>query len=155
VASICPWNLNNTADADYGYRPAIAALIDRLKTQLRGRCLPRVLQPNCGPDIPKSDPTYGQVPCVILEAMPPDASGQCNCGARPPGRKNPNPQTSTSEVTDGHSCVCEIQQLSGADQQACEKVDSGSANGWCYVDPGQGLGDPALVQQCHSTEQRL
>ncbi len=31
---------------DYGYRPAIGAIIDRLKTALGGQCLPRTLTPD-------------------------------------------------------------------------------------------------------------
>src|SRR5262249_16717822 len=63
VASICAAQLDHktnpdgTSAADYGYRPAVKAIIDRLKKALKGQCLPRTLTP---------DPT-GQVPCLILE----------------------------------------------------------------------------------------
>jgi hypothetical protein len=32
VASVCPAQTSNPAGLDYGYRPAIAALLERLKT---------------------------------------------------------------------------------------------------------------------------
>lgn len=36
VASICPANMLDANRADFGYRPAIAAIVDRLRTPLRG-----------------------------------------------------------------------------------------------------------------------
>jgi hypothetical protein len=36
VASVCPSNLSDETKADYGYRPAIAAIIERLRNPLRG-----------------------------------------------------------------------------------------------------------------------
>ena len=64
AASICPAQLANpnnadgTPAADYGYRPAVKAIIDRLKQALRGQCLPRTLTANA----------QGEVPCLIIEA---------------------------------------------------------------------------------------
>ena len=64
VASICPTqltsptNADGTPAADYGYRPAVKAIIDRLKQALSGQCLPRTLTTNAD----------GQVPCLIIEA---------------------------------------------------------------------------------------
>src|SRR5690606_16765319 len=43
VASICARNVTDPNAADFGYRPAIAAIVDRLKEQLGDRCLPRPL----------------------------------------------------------------------------------------------------------------
>ncbi len=54
------------ARPDYGYRPAIGAIIDRLKTVLGGQCLPRTLTPH----------DNQQVSCLILEAR--NSQGQCN-----------------------------------------------------------------------------
>jgi hypothetical protein len=36
VASICPANTSNTMASDYGYRPVIASIINRLRNSLRG-----------------------------------------------------------------------------------------------------------------------
>src|SRR5690606_124127 len=140
VASICPANLEDATAPDYGYRPAIGALIERLKTRLRDRCLPRVLEPNVC--VPEDDPTYGQVPCVILEALSLNDGEVCNCEAA--GRKTPTEEVITDDVRAAGSCVCEITQLQGGSLKQCEEeIDETkvAADGWCYVDPGQGIGN--------------
>ena len=154
VASICPANLDDASAPDYGYRPAIGALIERLKTRLRDRCLPRVLEPNVCVD--KTDPTYGQVPCVILEALALNEGEECNCEAA--GRKTPTPEVITDDVREAGSCVCEITQLQGDSLHQCEEqVDETKVNadGWCYIDPGQGIGNEELVAKCIPTERRI
>lgn len=154
VASICPANLKDSSAPDYGYRPAIGALIDRLKDSLRVRCLPRPLEPNvCAP---KEDPAYGQVPCIILEAQQIPEGESCDCNVS--GRGIPNPQVVTDDVTKAGNCVCEITQLTGDGLSECENETDPSklsADGWCYVDPTQGLGNPELVAGCMPTERRL
>jgi len=63
VASICPKNPSSADprnDPNYGYNPAVAAIVDRLKEALKGRCLPRAL-------VVEDD---GKVPCAVIEAMP-------------------------------------------------------------------------------------
>jgi hypothetical protein len=35
VASICPWNVDDPGAADYGYRPVIKALFERLRERLQ------------------------------------------------------------------------------------------------------------------------
>ena len=60
VASLCPKEPTNTASPDYGYRPAVRQIIDRLKSSLAGQCLPRQLTPDAS----------GSVPCLILETLP-------------------------------------------------------------------------------------
>jgi hypothetical protein len=39
VGSICPANTRNMASADYGYRPVIAAIVNRVRNPLRGVCV--------------------------------------------------------------------------------------------------------------------
>jgi len=154
VASICPANLDDETAPDYGYRPAIGALIERLKTRLRDRCLPRILEPNVC--VEKDDPTYGQVPCVILEALSLPDGQECNCETA--GRATPADEVVTDDVRAAGSCICEITQLQGDGLHQCEgepdetKV---SADGWCYVDPGQGIGNEELVSKCIPTERRI
>ncbi|WP_437811616.1 hypothetical protein [Sorangium sp. So ce1078] len=163
VGSVCPAQLENTNGADYGYRPAIGAIIDRLKTVLGGQCLPRTLTPDEGQ----------QVSCLILEAR--NSQGQCNClDPRTPGRTDVTPthQPAKDEVlsldiakVSGWDCVCEIQQLEGKDPgtpavecrtNVNDNVESGGqpVHGWCYVDPSIRLGDEAIVADCPSTERR-
>ncbi|HTN82687.1 MAG TPA: hypothetical protein VL242_03355 [Sorangium sp.] len=158
VGSVCPRQLDDDGAADYGYRPAIGAIIDRLKTVLGGQCLPRTLTPD-----PK-----GQVSCLILEAR--NTQGACNCGDTP----------ARTDVTEEHKaardkvledpiaqaagwdCVCEIQQLVGTEADACRndpsdnvRVDGNPVNGWCYIDPSIRIGNEDIVASCPPTERRI
>jgi hypothetical protein len=70
VASICPKDLTaSTKSPGYGYNPAVAALIERLKERLTGSCLPR----------PLSVAEDGEVPCTVVEAVAPNTIGDKNC----------------------------------------------------------------------------
>jgi hypothetical protein len=146
VASICPAQLGDANAQDYGYRPAIAALIDRLRNALRGRCLPRLLE---------ADPATGQVPCVVLEAFNTDA---CNCDSDPtyPGRAIADQQFLNDEIRQNYNCVCEILQIDQSRLQECQtEVNvNDPPNGWCYVDPDQG-GSCDIVAKCPPTDKRI
>ncbi|XXT18603.1 hypothetical protein WME94_51085 [Sorangium sp. So ce429] len=158
VGSVCPSQLDNDMAADYGYRPAIGAIIDRLKTVLGGQCLPRTLKPD----------TEGKVSCLILEAR--NTQGACNC----------DPAIARAEVLEenkaakdlvlddpiaqaaGWDCVCEIQQLAGDEATACRndpsdnvKLGDKDVNGWCYVDPSIRVGSEEIVASCPPTERRI
>jgi hypothetical protein len=149
VSSICPIHVADNAagnDPLYGYRPAVAAIIDRLKAALTNACLPRKLTP--GAD--------GSVPCLVLVTLP--GAGSC---------KNPTcPADSGLTVPDMNvldtfcnsqeanyqgvknvpgdpalQSVCQLQQLTVTanpgdfdNNQSCSQ--SGD-KGWCYV---QGAG---------------
>src|SRR5690606_41733239 len=41
VASICPKEPDDAGKPDFGYRPAVATIVDRLKEQLQEPCLDR------------------------------------------------------------------------------------------------------------------
>ena len=59
VSSLCPIHVSDNGSGNdplYGYRPAVNAIIDRLKNSLSNQCLPQKLQPD----------TSGVVPCLIL-----------------------------------------------------------------------------------------
>ncbi|WP_437589458.1 hypothetical protein [Sorangium sp. So ce1000] len=163
VGSVCPRQLTNDGAADYGYRPAIGAIIDRLKTVLGGQCLPRTLTPD----------DDQQVSCLILEAR--NSQGQCNCAdPMTPGRTEVTGThlPAKKEVlsldiakASGWDCVCEIQQLEGQQpgepayecrNHVDDNVESGGqpVHGWCYIDPSIRLGDATIVADCPSTEQR-
>jgi hypothetical protein len=156
VASICPANLNqaNKSAADYGYNHAVDALIDRRRTKLRGRCLPRPLE--IAPD--------GTVPCVVLEGFRPGANQACNCegDAGHPGRVTASNDVITPEMQSRFSCICEIVQLSGAQLTSCQSEVSMdmSSNGWCYVDPAQSTStdisaECAIVKNCDATHKQI
>ena len=152
VASICPANVDQPGEKNYGYTPAIQALISRFGDVLRGRCLPRPL------DV---DDT-GKVPCVVVEAF--TTGGACDCKTEP-GRVVADPNSITPAIRKAGDCFCEIEQIEdAAAQDLCKtNVDPGSAagNGWCYIDPAHGKGGKAdrrqceLVAKCAATERRL
>ena len=96
VASICPTQITNMGAADYGYRPAVDAIIEQLKGALTG-------QAACPASSPSS--TDGQVSCVVLEAFNHELRyGQLRPSVlgheRPPGRRA-IPQVITPEVGRG------------------------------------------------------
>ncbi|MET0595967.1 MAG: hypothetical protein ABW133_24920 [Polyangiaceae bacterium] len=152
VASICPANVEDSTRSDYGYTPAIQALLARLRTVLRGRCLPRPLE---------VDPDNGTVKCVVVEAY--RSGGTCDC-KKSPGRREAEKGIVTADMHEVGDCFCEIEQLEGADQEACKtNIDPGAVkgNGWCYVDPMHTkTGEPDarqcnIVSKCEATERRL
>jgi hypothetical protein len=63
VSSLCPIHVTEqgTGDPLFGYRPAVNAIINRLKTSLSNQCLPQKLV---------QDATTGNVPCLILVQLP-------------------------------------------------------------------------------------
>jgi hypothetical protein len=167
VASICARNVTNPAASDFGYRPAIAAIVDRLKEQLGNRCLPRSLNTN---------PADGTVACNLVETIP-QPEGACVCDPNF-GRREPdevldsvvrgqlaserNSPCGTGDPTCTRACLCEVlqvQQVTGNPDNALdvcqENEDAAGVEGWCYVDADQDLGNPALVENCPATQRRL
>jgi hypothetical protein len=158
VGSICPKQLDDESRADFGYRPAIGAIIDRLKAALGNPCLPRTLAPDA----------EGHVPCLVVEARTSADGCDCKGAARQPvsdehraaitaAREDP------SMAGVGFACFCEITQTSGAAQAACQSdvgepplADGKEVDGWCYVDATTtpATGNPALVATCPDTEKR-
>jgi hypothetical protein len=170
VASICPKITGGDPQAPgYGYNPAVSAIIERLKSALGGRCLPRTIAVN--PD--------GTVPCKVLEANL--QGGACDCSQ--PGRValgDPSveggakldaavkSQLQKDKYCGGPDqpacsdyCVCMVQAYTGSDKQNCEtQVDFTPDAGWCYVDPldppiGQKLGNPEIVERCEASDKRI
>jgi hypothetical protein len=69
IASLCPIQLTDKAAADYGYNPAVDAIIDRLKNALTTQCLPQALRDRgAGSDEPKA------VDCLVLAQLDPSDS---------------------------------------------------------------------------------
>jgi hypothetical protein len=167
VASICARNVTNQAASDFGYRPAIAAIVDRLKEQLGNRCLPRSLNTN------QAD---GTVACNLVETIP-QPEGACNCdpnfGRRVPDdvldsvvrgqlASERNSPCGSADPNCTQACLCEVlqvQQVTSNPTNALEvcrdREDAAGVEGWCYVDADQGLGNPALVENCPATQRRL
>jgi hypothetical protein len=156
VSSICPIDVADNAtgdDPNYGYRPAVAVIVDRLKDALTNQCLPQQLQPD----------STGAVPCLILLQVPTSsgaATGSCSSPTcdNTLGLVNPEQdvltkfcqgleqtyqaqvqaQGSTTGLTDPDTVpVCELQQLTvksnAGDFPQGGSCAAGMDKGWCYV----------------------
>ena len=173
VASICPKDLDPTTDTSspgYGYNPAVAALINRLKVLLKGSCLPRPLTPDAD----------GRVPCYVVEAVSSSKTGTQGCDAyckqmgrnqeitdsSPSGGPSSKLQSAVldsmrqSKLCDSGNgtpacnsmCLCLLSQESnaknttgnaaGSDLGVCQNVQGGDENG---LPPGYCYVDPALL----------
>lgn len=176
AASICP-KVTDSSKGDYGYNPAVAAIIDRLAEKLGGQCLPRTLVPNAD---------TGKVPCVIVEARSKTAEDvgvpDLDCGLS--GRIDATPKirdavldelekaglcyfesTPLGEQRGRVSCesfqMCSINQLDKNSDEGkyCLNdpgADSGSPGeaGYCYIDQAQNQGNPQLLDECPVNEKR-
>jgi hypothetical protein len=162
VASICPKTTDSSAP-DFGYRPAVGAIIDRLKEQLADKCLNRELSV-------KDNAAGGkEAACVIVEAKRLSAGESADCSGQARGQlaEAITPVVLT-QLEDTGQCdgpqdcagfqLCEIQQLTeDVDPQgydSCLNSDVASGNGWCYVDPAKGIGSESLVEKCPVTAKR-
>jgi hypothetical protein len=72
VSSICPQDTTDSSEGNllYGYRPAVAQIIERLKAGLTQSCLPEKLTLN----------TQGDADCLVLATLP-DPGPQSACDA--------------------------------------------------------------------------
>jgi len=162
VASICARNVRDLSRRDFGYRPAIASIVERLEEQLVRRCLPRPLEV-------KAD---GSVPCKLVEVQP--NAETCSCD---PSIARVKParlveQSVRQQLVSGEgkpcgaddpqcqrACLCEVEQIVAEPAlSACRNEDNpASAEGWCYVadSDDQHIGKPSFVDECPSTERRV
>ena len=168
VASICPRNATDQSRDDYGYRPAVDALVTRLGSAMQVRCLPRELAVTGS--VENGDLN---IACTFVEARP-GLGSTCDCTS--PGRRviavnvvagtidQLIEQGSCVEETDGPSCtdvcLCEIAPAGGdfnaAGYAECLNVDDSSQPGWCYVDPENGRGSYDLIPEaCRASEPRM
>jgi hypothetical protein len=136
TASICPATMDSSRP-DYGYRPAVEAIVDRLAQALSGTCWDEALDPD----------DAGNVPCVVLEATKGvlESPGQVTCEPCEGIRKEPSPATWAAVRSQAlfqenkMNCLCEVSQAShesGALRSCIEQADPRPGDeGWCYVDP--------------------
>jgi hypothetical protein len=155
VASICPKQTADRFAKDFGYRPAMVAIVERLKEQLRDKCLTRQLKVE-----------NGQVRCKIVEADPTAAPGAVCEGVRHEAEAGVQAEVQkrlrgTGLCSDAlGNCddfkLCEITPLSPGtpEYQSCLAAEEPLGDGWCYVDPAQGLGDKQQVEQCAASAQQ-
>ena len=159
VASVCPNQVEDRSSADYGYRPAIGALVDRLKSKIGGPCLPRTLD--------RDD--KGAVNCLLLEARA--TGGACSCD--PAHARLPVDPAHAAAIDEAKArspesnwdCFCQIPQLEEEQLSVCQNDVSESpvtaagepVSGFCYVDASTdpAVGNPALVARCAESERRM
>jgi len=146
VASICPPPIDDETADNYGYNPAVRAIVDRLKNALNGECLPQPL--TRGPD--------GKVACLVLTILQGPSSDQPTACNPALGLRQPDPAVlkdfnakrlaaaegaaaaSGMPVAD-LSPVCEIVQmvpdtLSPVTYGGKPTCDGNGNPGWCYVE---------------------
>jgi hypothetical protein len=164
VASICPKvikaNGPASGDPNYGYNPAVGAIINRLKDALKGKCLPRPIE--TAPIDPENLALGSEVLCKVVEAQ---KSG-CNCDPAL-GRKDVDPAIvpavrkqleRTGQCGTGNQpkcdtwCQCEIVQAQG-DQLAKCQANQTAAPGYCYVDKDVDSGNQ--LKNCPSNQQQM
>lgn len=182
VASICARNVDDATAQDYGYNPAIGALVDRLKEKLGGTCLGRQL------DVAEIDGVKRGAPLCSLVEVFVDTDG-CECMGT---RKTVNDKVDDI-VRERHGesgacgtpggvscesvCLCELIPAGGTAQAdgtvvvdrldeyaECQTVETPEADGWCYVDadlpvinsddPAVNASKNALVADCEATAKR-
>ena len=130
-------------------------------------CLPR----------PLSTQADGSVECTLVEVRVVDAGGRCTACESSTGRETVSDHmagavrqrlealarcggttgrncSGPSATAAGH-CQCELRQLSGDEAAACRSDPAPLVSGWCYVDPANGLGDPAVVASCSGPAPRM
>ena len=172
VASICPKvtnSANPSEDPNYGYNPAVGAIIERLKEALKAKCLPRPIETDTDP----MSPSFGQVLCKVIEAQ---KSGCGDCTA--PGRGPADDKILAAvraQLKDGGNCgnagqtpcedwcECEIKQSSSANLKNCLVSGVGDA-GYCYVSanaknpnytPDENGAIDTTLAKCPASQQQL
>ncbi len=149
VASICAQNVTDQSKPNFGYRPAVRAIIDRLKNALAGQCLPQQLTPA----------QDGTVPCLVLVVFQPGVDQSTACDPNK-GLSQVDPeilkrfneqrladlQKVTPQATEADlGPVCQLAQLvPGTDfTGSCEGTQT---PGWCYVTGASAGGCPQAVK---------
>ncbi|HEX6273529.1 MAG TPA: hypothetical protein VFZ53_10820 [Polyangiaceae bacterium] len=131
-----------------------------VKTIVPETCLPRPLVSE-----------NGSVACQVIEAKPPSVA-TCSCDAST-GRSGDVSDGLRNAVGDelvakglcggdtgvrcSSHCLCEIEQLSGAELDTClnSLTDPGGIYGYCYVAPNEGVGNPGLIAACPTTQTQI
>jgi hypothetical protein len=150
VASTCPKS-GDLQSASYGYRPAMDALAGRVARQIGRSCLERDARADA----------EGRTACQLVTAS---STQECGCpaeqGLSPVGTEARaaalKQLASVGYCGPGMSCdslcVCELNQLQGADLTACQTADEPSGSpGFCYLNavPGEvNAGKAELARDC-------
>lgn len=130
ISSLCPITyreadklVNGVPNPQYGYRPAVKSIVDRLKNALANQCLPQKLT--------RDD--KGQVACLILETLP-NPGDKCETY----GLKAPAPEIlekfrekQKETGADQKLTVCQANQIVTKPGESCVRDTNA---GWCYVE---------------------
>jgi hypothetical protein len=164
VASICPKNpVGERNDPSYGYNPAMAAVVERVRGSLSYRCLAEPLP---------VDPDTGRMLCQVVEVSFPGQEAPCQRAL--PGREPLDEQTAQwarQHLAQQRLCgpgraACDELALclltpaaDGAERDAClNDLDPDVVEGgWCYLDRdalAEPLGNPELLADCPPAQPR-
>lgn len=152
VSSLCPIHPNDNATGDdplYGYRPAVNAIVNRLKSALGSQCVPKLT-----PD------STGNVPCLILVSFAkgtgPASSTACasytggaydNVDPTVLAQFNQQQAALAGDAGGGanlaNDVTCSLKQIPEPAGTTCVGT---SAPGWCYV-TGAGVSGGSTCSQ--------
>ena len=134
VSSLCPTDVtDNAAGSDplYGYRPAMAQLIDRLKSELTAQCLPAAA----------AVASDGSLACGVFVTLPASSGGSCaspQCDANR-GLAVPDPAVlqQICASSPANQSVCTLRQLTPAaepnDFAGAMGCAASTDSGWCVT----------------------
>ena len=159
VSSMCPIHTTEMGAGDpvFGYRPAVNAIVNRLKTDLEVQCVPE----------PLARDSSGNVPCLVLATLSkPGGEDACN-GL--PGLSIPTVDISdfraaqhavwiagggndSTRLDPNTLPVCQMRQLSPSDPSlptgtfdATGSCADATTPGWCYVEGEGAQGCPRQI----------
>jgi hypothetical protein len=163
IASICPKELDPESP-DYGYLPAMNALVSAVRPLMRERCLPAPL--------PVNDQDGKVEGCGVVAA---DVREGAECGCSSHGwtelksgaaataariqLKNIQACGAPGTPSCNEICLCGVPQLDGTALVQCQvDLTPPDASGYCYVN-GQlnepNVGNPELLRNCDPADRRL
>jgi hypothetical protein len=143
VSSLCPIHTTDNSTGDdplYGYRPAVNAIVNRLKGALGAQCVPKLT--------PQATDGGSTIPCLVLVSFVPGSAGapssKTDCKSAGPAYSNVDPTVlnnfnmgqaaaagdASSSVNLANDITCQLNQVSVAAGATCV---NGAAPGWCYI----------------------
>ena len=128
VASLCPKQLKTPGADDYGYRPAVRAISERLEATLTASCVPRPLERDGD----------GSVPCLVLATLP-ERGTEDACkkfGLAVPRLDILAQVRNRQALEEGEDSrlfpICEVPQVVVPKGETCRDEDQ--SNGFCYAE---------------------
>jgi hypothetical protein len=164
--------LGACASEPLGPTPAVedeCSELGELQQPFRSTCFQKELDPEADPE--RDD--FGQVGCRAVSFVP-VGEPYCDCDSEGLSPLDPKQDEGLISVVRDQLvqnqecqapcctslCLCELGQLSGPDLGYCQGLEQeprpfgDEPIGWCYVDPDEGFGSPALVADCPLDQRR-